>query len=113
MSAHNLSANPNAVTGGRRQIAPDETTLFKIPIGRLNLIACLLMGGASGVIAFLFTFFVAIVGMTIYDSATGKSMLNLDMSYRYFAAPVGILVMAVSLTYLISMWARRKLAGRE
>ena len=87
--------------------------MFKIPIGRLGLIASLLMGGASGFIAFLLTFFLAIIGMVIYDSAAGKSMLNLDISYRYIAAPVGILVMAISLSYLIAVWARRKLAGRE
>lgn len=98
---------------GPPAIQAKETTLFKIPIGRLGLLASLLMGGASGFIAFLLTFFIAIIGVVIYDSATGKSMLNLDISYRYIAAPVGILVMIVSLTYLISVWARRKLAGRE
>jgi len=90
-----------------------ETTVFEIPIGRLGLIASLLMGGATGVIAFLLTFFLAIIGVVIYDSATGTSMLNLDISYRYIAAPVGILAMIVSLTYLISIWVRRKVAGRE
>lgn len=96
-----------------RPFQPKETTVFKIPIGRLGLIASLLMGGATGFIVFLFTFFLAIVGVTIYDSATGTSLLNLDISYRYIAAPVGILAMIVSLTYLISIWARRKVAGRE
>ena len=91
----------------------NERTLFKVPIGRLGLIASLLMGGATGFIAFLLTFFLAIVGLVIYDSATGKSMLNLDMSYRYFAAPVGILVMIVSLTYLVGVWARRKVTEKE
>lgn len=71
------------------------------------------MGGATGFIAFLITFFLAIVGVTIYDSATGTSMLNLNISYRYIAAPVGILVMVVSITYLVTLWVRRKFAGRE
>jgi TRAP-type C4-dicarboxylate transport system permease small subunit len=114
MSANNLSAKPNLYT---RTETPSnstkETTVFKVPIGRLGLLASLLLGGASGFIVFLFTFFFAIIGVVIYDSATGTSMLNLDISYRYIAAPVGILAMILSLTYLLSLWARRKLAGRQ
>ena len=90
-----------------------EATIFQIPIGKLGLLSSLLMGGACGFIVFFATFFLAIVGMMIYDAATGTSMLNLDISYRYVAAPVGILAMAVSLTYLLTVWVRRKISGAE
>jgi len=85
-----------------------DITIFKIPIGKLGLVGSLLAGGACGFLAFFVTFFLAIIGVTIYDSATGTSMLNLTISYRYIAAPVGILTMVVALTYLLSVWARSK-----
>jgi TRAP-type C4-dicarboxylate transport system permease small subunit len=90
-----------------------EVTIFKIPIGRLGLLSTLLMGGACGFIVFFATFFLAIVGMMIYDAATNTSMLNLDISYRYIAAPVGLAAMAISLTYLLTVWLRRKMSGAE
>lgn len=71
------------------------------------------MGGACGFIVFFVTFFLAIVGMMIYDAATKTSMLNLDISYRYIAAPVGLLAMAISLAYLLTVWVRRKMSGVE
>jgi hypothetical protein len=111
IQAHNLSTGTSGTAANAPK--PGEATIFSIPIGRLGLFSSLLMGGAAGSIAFLITFFLAIVGVTIYDSATGTSMLNLNISYRYIAAPVGILVMVVSITYLVTLWVRRKFAGRE
>jgi hypothetical protein len=90
-----------------------ETTIFRIPIGQLGLFSRVMMGGACGFIAFFVTFFLAIVGVAIYDSATGTSIANLNIAYRYIAAPVGILVMLGSLTYLIGAWARRKFSSAE
>ena len=91
----------------------NEVTIFKIPIGKLGLLTSLLMGGACGFIVFFVTFFLSIVGMMIYDAATRTSMLNLDISYRYVAAPVGLLAMAISVAYLLSVWFRRKMSGAE
>ena len=86
MNARNLSTGPSAPAPQAK-----EVTIFSIPIGRLGLLSSFLMGGATGFIAFFITFFLAIVGVMIYDSATGTSMLNLNISYRYIAAPVGVL----------------------
>ncbi len=106
MSAQNLSTEPPS-----HAQEPTDTTIFRIPIGKLGLIGSLLIGGASGFIVFFVTFFLAIIGVCIYDAATGTSMLNLNISYLYIAAPVGIVTMVVSLTYLLPLWARRKFAG--
>jgi TRAP-type C4-dicarboxylate transport system permease small subunit len=103
----NIAADPSS--DPRKQ----DVTIFKIPIGKLGLLSSVLMGGACGFIVFFATFFLAIVGVMIYDAATGTSMLNLDISYRYIAAPVGILAMAISLTYLLTVWVRRKISGAE
>lgn len=91
----------------------NEVSIFKIPIGKLGLLSSLLMGGACGFIVFFVTFFLAIVGVTIYDAATNTSMLNLNVSYLYIAAPVGLLAMAISLAYLLTVWVRRKMSGAE
>lgn len=93
--------------------ANNEVTIFKIPIGKLGLLSSLLMGGACGFIVFFVTFFLSIVGMMIYDAATHTSMVNLDISYRFIAAPVGLVAMAISLSYLLTVWLRRKLSGAE
>ena len=79
-----------------------DSTIFKIPIGRLGLLSSLLVGGVCGFLVFFVTFFLAIIGVAIYDSATGTSMLNLNISYLYIAAPVGIFAMLVSMTYLLT-----------
>lgn len=106
-NARHIAAEPSS-----SPTKPD-VTIFKIPIGRLGLLSSLLMGGACGFIVFFATFFLAIVGMMIYDAATGTSMLNLDISYRYIAAPVGLLAMVISLAYLLTVWVRRKISGAE
>jgi hypothetical protein len=106
-NAQNIAADPSS--DPRKQ----DVTIFKIPIGKLGLLSSVLMGGACGFIVFFVTFFLAIVGMMIYDTATRTSMLNLDISYRYIAAPVGLLAMAISLTYLLTVWIRRKMSGAE
>ena len=108
MNAQNISAAAASHGPGTKDV-----TIFKIPIGKLGLVGSLLAGGACGFLSFFVTFFLAIIGITIYDSATGTSMLNLTISYRYIAAPVGILVMVVALTYLLSVWARGKFSGTE
>ena len=106
-NAQNIAAEASGGSGKK------DVVIFKIPIGKLGLLSSVLIGGACGFLVFFVTFFLAIVGVAIYDAATGTSMLNLDISYRYIAAPVGILAMLVSLTYLLTVWARRKLSGAE
>jgi hypothetical protein len=102
------------ITGNAPQEpASQDVTIFKIPIGKLGLLSSLLIGGACGFIVFFVTFFLSIVGIMIYDAATGTSMVNLNISYRYIAAPVGLVALAVSLTYLLTVWVRRKMSGAE
>lgn len=89
---------------------PKETKVFGVPIGRLGLVIRVMIGGACGFISFFIAFVLAIIGVSIYDSVTGTSMANLNVAYLYIAAPVGIVVMAAALVYLVSGWARRKMA---
>lgn len=92
---------------------PNETKIFRIPIGRLGLMVRLLIGAGTGFIAFFIAFVLAIIGVSIYDSTTGTSMANLNIAYLYIAAPVGILVMLVALAYLVGGWLRRKISGAK
>jgi hypothetical protein len=103
--------NPAAASSGAGR--QSDTTIFGVPIGRLGLIASILMGAASGMIVFFVTFVLAIVGVAIYDSATGRSLQNLNISYLYIAAPIGVLALLVTMGYLLTKWARRKIFGVE
>ncbi len=106
--AKGISDMPTAAISER-----NETTIFSIPIGRLGLFSRILMGGACGFIVFFVTFFLAIIGVAIYDSAHGVSITNLNIAYLYIAAPVGIFATVASLSYLIVAWARRKFSSAK
>lgn len=86
-------------------------TVFRIPIGKLGLFPRVLLGGACGFVVFFIAFFFSIVGVAIFDSATGRSIQNLSISYLYIAAPVGVLAILIFEGYLIASWARRRLRG--
>ena len=97
---------------GTQAASASEATFFGIPIGRFGLFASLLLGAASGFMAFFLTTFCAIFGVIFYDALHHLSIQNLSISYKFIAAPVGLTAMLVSLAYLLSLWIRRKLAGQ-
>ncbi len=88
-----------------------EATIFGVPIGKLGLLSRIMMSAACGFIAFFVAFVLAIIGVSIYDSVKEISLANLNIAYLYIAAPVGILALLASLTYLIGGWARRKFSS--
>ena len=108
MNAQNISANASSDMPKVKDV-----TVFNIPIGKLGLAGSVLISVACASIVFFVAFFLSILGVTIYDSATGKSLLNLAISYRYIAAPVGIVALFVCLTYLLSLWVRHKFSHAE
>ena len=93
--------------------AAADATLFGIPVGRFGFFSSLLVSVASGFLVFFLSTFCAIVGVMIYDSAHHISMQNLNISYKFIAAPVGLTAMLFSLAYLLSLWIRRKLASQK
>lgn len=98
--------------GFSAQSATGET-VFRIPIGKLGLFQRVLVGGACGFVVFFIAFFFSIVGVVIFDSATGRSIQNLNVSYLYIAAPLGVLAILVCEGYLIASWARQKLRSAD
>ena len=90
-----------------------DSTVFGVPVGRFGFFSSLLLSAAAGFLAFFLTTFCSIFGVMIYDSIYHLSLQNLNISYKFIAAPVGMTAMLFSLAYLLSLWVRRKLAGQD
>jgi len=80
--------------------------LFGVPLGNLGWFASLLMAVASGFMAFFAATFCAIVFILIYNSAAPRA-LDFALSYRRIGLPIGLVVMAVALCTLGTLWLRR------
>jgi hypothetical protein len=89
----------------------NDAKIMGIPIGRLGLLPRILMSGACAFIAFFLAFLCGIIGFVIYDSATGRSMANLNLAYLDVGAPAGILVLCASLLFLLGGWVRQKVTA--
>jgi len=86
-------------------------TLLGIPLGDLGWFSSLLMGVAAGFATFFATTFLSIFALLFYFMATHHPV-DFALSYRRVGFPAGVVVMAVSLAYLATQWARRKLRHR-
>ena len=82
--------------------------LLGIPLGELGWFQTLLMSFATGFAAFFATTFLAIMSLLVYMMVTSKHP-DFALSYKAAGLPVGLLVLVVALTYLGSLWVRRKL----
>jgi hypothetical protein len=82
--------------------------VFGAPVGDLGWFASLLMGTAAGFAAFFAATFCGIIGILIYNSA-GHHAVDFALSYKRVGLPVGLVVLAGSLSYLGTLWARRQI----
>ena len=80
--------------------------LFGVPLGDLGWFASLLMGVATGFMAFFASTFCAIVFILIYNAAAHAS-IDFALSYRRVGFPIGVVVMIVALSYLAMLWCKR------
>ena len=94
-------ATANDVERARR-----DGVLLGIPLGDLGWFQSLLMGVATGFAAFFATTFCAIIALLVYMSTTHRPV-DFAMAYRRAGFPVGVVVMALALSYLGVQWARR------
>jgi hypothetical protein len=85
--------------------------VFGIPLGDLGFFQSLLMSFSFGFLIFFITCFFSILGLLFYNSA-GHHTVNMADSYRYVAAPAGLVALAFALVVLMGFWVRRKVAGR-
>ncbi|HEY1742189.1 MAG TPA: hypothetical protein VGG18_03415 [Granulicella sp.] len=83
-----------------------DGVLLGIPLGDLGWFQSLLMGVATGFAAFFATTFCAIIALLVYMSTTHRPV-DFAMAYRRAGFPVGVVVMALALSYLGVQWARR------
>jgi hypothetical protein len=83
-----------------------KATLFGVPMGDLGWFASLLMGAATGFVAFFLATFVGIFGILIFNAVTHRNV-DLALSYRYGGLGFGALVLISAWGYLGTMWVRR------
>jgi hypothetical protein len=80
--------------------------LFGVPLGDLGWFGSLLIGVASGFMAFFASTFCAIVFILVYNTAMHGN-IDFALSYRRVGCPVGVVVMALALSYLGTLWLKR------
>ena len=81
--------------------------LFGVPVKDMGLFASLLMGFASGFLAFFAATFVGIVSILFYNSA-GHHTVDYAFSYTRVGLPAGLVVGILALSYLGMLWIRRQ-----
>jgi hypothetical protein len=94
-------SSPTSADSGQR-----SGNLFGVPVGDFGWFASLLVGLASGFMAFFASTFCAIVFILIYNTAT-HSTVDFALSYRRVGFPIGILVLVAALSYLGTLWFKR------
>jgi hypothetical protein len=82
--------------------------LFGVPLGDLGWFGSLLIGVASGFMAFFLSTFCAIVAVLIYNSLFHAD-IDFALTYRRVGLPVGLAVTAIALAYLGTLWFKRVL----
>jgi hypothetical protein len=80
--------------------------VFGVPLGNMGWFASLLMGVASGFMAFFAATLCAIVFILIYNSVAHNA-IDFALSYRRVGLPIGLLVMVLALGTLGTLWLRR------
>jgi hypothetical protein len=86
--------------------ASSKGNLFGVPLGNMGWFASLLMGVASGFMAFFASTFCAIIFILV-DHTAAHGSIDFTISYRLIGLPIGLIVMAAALSYLGTLWCRR------
>lgn len=81
--------------------------LFGVPVKDMGIFATLLMGFASGFLAFFASTFLGIISILFYNS-TGHHTVDYAYSYTRVGLPVGLLCGVVALGYMGMLWVRRQ-----
>ena len=80
--------------------------VFGVPLGSLGWFASLLMGVASGFMAFFAATLCAIVFILIYNSVA-HNPIDFALSYRRVGLPIGLAILVLALATLGTLWLRR------
>lgn len=82
--------------------------LFGIPLGDLGLFTSFILSLAIAIASFFAATFCAIVALLGYKVVT-THMPDFTLTYKWVGLPVGLAVLAITLLYLGTLWAKRKL----
>ncbi len=111
-SASSREYLPDRASGQPLSAATSRGPRFMgIPYGDFGLFASLLISVALGFMTFFAVTFVSIFVLLLHNSTTHR-VIDLSYGYKYIALPAGIVVLAISLALLGSIWLRRKLTGK-
>ncbi|WP_263366963.1 hypothetical protein [Edaphobacter bradus] len=102
------SQNGGQVASQKTGQATGQGRLLGVPLGDLGWFATLLMGAATGFMAFFAATFVGIISILFYNSS-GHHAVDYAVSYRDVGLPVGIVVLAAAWGYLGTLRVRRML----
>lgn len=97
-------SSPTLATSTSRNAGPGY--LFGVPVGNFGWFASLLIGFASGFIAFFAATFCAIVFILI-DNTAFHGTIDFAKSYKLIGLPVGLVVLVLALGYLGTLWMKR------
>ena len=86
--------------------AQHSSTLFGVPVGDFGWFASLLIGLASGFMAFFASTFIAIVFILVYNTAA-HGHIDYAVSYSRIGLPIGVLALIAALSYLGTLWFKR------
>lgn len=84
--------------------------LLGIPLGEFGFFSALLLSLVSGFLAFFSSCFLAIVTLLFWNTFSHHP-INYADSYRYIAAPAGLVVLLAGLFVFTGTWLRRKIVG--
>lgn len=82
--------------------------LFGVPVGDLGLFASLLIGLATGFLAFFLVTFLSILTFLFLNTARHAN-LDYALTYKRIGLPIGIVTGVLALSYLGLLWGRRQL----
>jgi hypothetical protein len=80
--------------------------VFGAPVKDLGWFASVIMGLATGFMAFFFVTFLGIVAILIWRES-GHPAADFTLSYKWMGLPAGLLMAVLSLAYLGTFWVKR------
>jgi ABC-type Fe3+ transport system permease subunit len=85
--------------------------IFGIPLGDFGIFSSLLLSFSLGFGSFFLATFLAIFTLLFYNEG-GHHNVDFADTYKFVGLPVGLVVLAVSLIFFVSLWIRRKVSER-
>jgi hypothetical protein len=104
------------MTAGTMHPRPEEfktrpASFLGFPLDGFNLFTSLLLAVTSGFFAFFLVTAISIFGLLAWNLIGGHSV-NYANAYRYFGAPVAVVVWIVAFAVFGTLWVRAKINAK-